>query len=93
MQIALYGRMMDDEQGEHLLRLVSLLRSHDVDLVFHSGLKTWNSELKMLIDSPLFFSSGSELEGCDLLISVGGDGTLLDTITVVRDSGLAFWLM
>lgn len=79
---------MDNEQSEHLLRLVSLLRSYDVDLVFHSGLRGLDSELKMLIDAPTFFSSGLELNNCDLLISVGGDGTLLDTITVVRDSGL-----
>jgi NAD+ kinase len=40
-------------------------------------------------DKPVFFHDHAEIWGkIDLLISIGGDGTFLETIQIVRDSGI-----
>lgn len=88
MQIALYGRMVDIDRSEHLLRLVALLAERNVGLVFHEDLKPLSAELLSFSPEPVFFNSSAELSDCQMMISVGGDGTLLDTVRIVRDSGL-----
>jgi len=34
------------------------------------------------------FNAYKDIEGCSFLLSIGGDGTLLDTISYIRDSGI-----
>jgi NAD+ kinase len=52
---------------------------------FHQNLKR-NFSVDIQAD---MFSSHADIEGrLDCLISIGGDGTMLDTITLVRDSGI-----
>ncbi len=88
MQIALYGRMVDIDRSEHLLRLVALLAERHVTLIFHEDLKPLLAELLPFFPNPVFFNNAAELVDCQMMISVGGDGTLLDTVRIVRDTGL-----
>lgn len=89
MQIALYGRTIEANRSEDVVSLVELLR--------RSGVKVWmyeklyhfiHSSLKSAKDI-ILFSNHHEIKGkIDFLLSLGGDGTLLETLDLVRDSGI-----
>ena len=88
MKIALYGRNIDKDFFPTLKSLVSSLKEKGVELVieeiFYDFLVT-NFEYKLNgID---FFSKEKKLsENLDMLLSIGGDGTFLDTLEYIVGS-------
>lgn len=88
MQIAVFGKQFDPSYDRSIAFLLKELSHRGYDLVFDKNLIEFLKERELLPFSELkVFSSDEPLNGVDLLISIGGDGTLLDTLTIVRDSG------
>lgn len=89
MNIALFGKSYSEDQLPYLQRLIDELSIRNVGIVFY---KPYFSRLENSITIPgnfTFFESHEELsQKADMLFSIGGDGTLLDTIPFVRDSGV-----
>lgn len=87
MKIAIYSRGNDDELKNELEQLVSKLISHNIEVLLHFSLaKFINSEGNRLTR---FFANEKELDSTvDFLISLGGDGTILDTVLLVRDKNI-----
>lgn len=89
MQIALFGRSFNDFFSIKIQQLIAKLETSNVDMLiyepFYEMLKT-----KINFGKKHHVLKGYEdlKKGCDCLFSLGGDGTLLDTITLVRDSGV-----
>ena len=89
MKIAIYGRVIKPETAPYIKQLIDLLQSrqHEV-LMFDSYLP--QLEEYSLLNQP--FKSIKDEEGvrgkADFVISMGGDGTILDAATIVRDSGV-----
>jgi NAD+ kinase len=89
MNIALFGKSLSDNHQEHLIQLFSKLDSYNVSLhiyePFHNLIKD-----KIKYSSAIeTFTHHDDIKGeVDFLFSIGGDGTLLDTVTLVRDSGI-----
>lgn len=86
MKVAIYCRVFEQEQKEDVLKLMHQLRENNIIPVlyqpFYEQLKPFLNEN----DQPELFSSSKDLnEQYECLISLGGDGTLLDTVTLVRD--------
>ena len=89
MRIALFGKDFNDDQLGYFRILVEALESRGCDLLiwkpFHEFLKnkiSFRQEVK-------FFNDYQDLRGeADLLFSVGGDGTMLHSVRLVRDSGI-----
>ena len=87
MKIGIYGRLFDDSFIPHIQELFDQLDIPDVSLTifepFHSYL---TPRIKINKDCTLF-NSHKEINGkIDCLFSIGGDGTLLDTIKLIRNT-------
>ena len=89
MKIAIYSRGIDAAQYKDLNHLIEQLVSYGVEPVFYQDFfNQFYSAVKL--DYPYStFNSHDDLDtAIDCMISLGGDGTLLDTVTLIRDSGI-----
>jgi NAD+ kinase len=89
MTIAIYSRVFKREHLPFLPNLMDLLhRSGFRLLLYEPYFKTLRKQVRNL-PSVEVFSTHTDLAGhADLLISMGGDGTILDTVQLIRDSGI-----
>ncbi len=87
MKIAVYGQnYIKDNTQEAVEKLLDFLLEKKVDVLFESDfIKTQNSTIQENTASNVFKKLDNSF---DLLISVGGDGTILRAITLVRDLGI-----
>lgn len=86
MRIALFGQLNHKSAEEALQLLLSCLEKHDATLVFET--KLYDDYLNLLKNKThqKEFEVYSELDkSFELLISIGGDGTILRAITYVRN--------
>ncbi|NVO01804.1 MAG: NAD kinase [Bacteroidetes bacterium] len=88
MKIAIFGRFFSDEFSIYIQHLIIKLESENCKLLVYSQFIDF---LKQKIDFNTDIESFSEKEDLlkekvDFLISIGGDGTILDTIKLVEDS-------
>ncbi|HEY4798148.1 MAG TPA: NAD kinase [Bacteroidia bacterium] len=87
MTIAIYGRKLGSGASLNALRTLLLkLEKAKVKVLFY---QPFLEEIKKRIKlkSSQTFSTHKDLEGkVKFLFSLGGDGTLLDTVTLIRDS-------
>ena len=89
MRIAIYGNPFNPVQAKYIQHLIHKLEENNVPIIiehqFHDFLID-HVHFKKDID---IFDSPKELqEKADILLSIGGDGTLLNTITLIRNSGI-----
>jgi len=89
MKIALFGKDYSDTQQAYLQLLIDELSGRNVSLSIY---KPFFEKIKgkiNFVSRPAFFKSHTDLiEKADMLFSIGGDGTLLDTVPFVRGSGI-----
>ena len=87
MRIAIYGKQSASDNIEAITTFIEKLLQSQVAITVFEHLRgpvaaTFpNSTIE-------FFSAHNQLSGCNFLVSFGGDGTLLDATTFVRDSEL-----
>jgi NAD+ kinase len=89
MKIAIYSRGLDLATPNPLAILLDALAPHDVQIhVFHQLLL--HADLPpQTVASLIPFKVSSDLDASiDCMISLGGDGTMLDAVTLVKDSGI-----
>ncbi|QIL76817.1 MULTISPECIES: NAD kinase [Hymenobacter] len=83
MKIAIIGKPLDDSTLPFVQALLDDLVSRQTDILiaesFHSSL---SSRLR-LPEKITVFQRGDSLRGVQFILSIGGDGTLLDTVTYV----------
>ena len=81
MRIALYGRAYSSDYEGLMTEVLKILREAGVQIMAYSGLMN-HTDIQT-------FSSYEQLKGnADMLFSFGGDGTMLDSVELVRDSGI-----
>ena len=89
MKIAIYSRGMENNQLQDLNLLLDELAGHGVEPVFFQD---FFNQFYSAIDIPgkySTFNSDDDLDPTiECMISLGGDGTMLDTVTHVKDSGI-----
>lgn len=89
MKLAIYSRALDhDHQGEVQQLLDELSKENIEPVIFKPLLDKIGSTIELPARYAVFASSNDLDESIDFLISLGGDGTLLDTITLVRDKNI-----
>lgn len=89
MKIAIYGRQFNNSVVPFLQHIFDSLASKGVKTVIYDKFNQFIADKITLTEPVEVFSSGEELKGqVDLMFSLGGDGTLLDTVTLIRDSGI-----
>jgi len=89
MKVAIYGQYYQNSTEPIIKDIFIFLIKNNVEMIIESQF------LKILFDKNLIekeyptFESHTELDkSFDLLISIGGDGTILRAATLVRDSGV-----
>ena len=89
MKIAIYGRPTSDTHTEPLSVLFDKLNQYKAEiLVFEPYCKFLKQKINLKGNIKTFDSHLGLNEGIDYMLSVGGDGTFLETLTFVRDSGI-----
>ena len=86
--IAIYGKSISENNLKFLENLIDALNKElGPEFFFHDSLKVYTSLVNKLNIS--FFGDQDLVKNkIDLLISFGGDGTLLDTVTMIKDSNI-----
>ncbi len=89
MRIAIYSRGLENIQLQDLELLIQGLEKYGAEPVFFQNFfNLFYSAIKIPCKYSTFTSSEDLDLSIDCLISLGGDGTLLDTVTLVKDSGI-----
>jgi NAD+ kinase len=89
MRIAIYSRGIEAEQQADVQQLFDELAKSQVDTVVFFPFLEKIKEVMTLPASYSVFKYSEDLdETIDFLISLGGDGTMLDTVTLVRNKNI-----
>lgn len=89
MRIALYGNPFDASKAKYIQHLVHKLEQENISISIENQFFDFLEEIITFKKAVSSFDNYQELkESADVLLSIGGDGTLLNTITLVRDSGI-----
>jgi len=87
MKIAIYARNTTDNVSEHIQLLFNKLKEFNVEvLIFESFYNFVKTELAIDCNFKTFSSYNDLKDKVNYVLSLGGDGTFLETITFVRDS-------
>jgi NAD+ kinase len=90
MKVAIYSRVFDEGQLLSLQLFFEALHEQSLEPVIFLPFYQQLREAVRLPENVSTFSSAEELtEEIECIISLGGDGTLLDTITLIRDKKIA----
>ncbi len=89
MKIAIYSRGLDADMGNPLLVLLDELERYETQVyIYHPLIATMHIPLQRAEKMIPFYNSTDLNDEIDCLISLGGDGTILDAVTLVRDTGI-----
>lgn len=88
MRIAIYSRGLESELLEGLKVLLSEFSHYNIEPVIYQDLFNLFYSSIEIPDKYSTFNRSDALEEVDFIISLGGDGTLLDAITFVGDKGI-----
>ncbi len=89
MKIAIYSRGIENNQLKEITALLHELEAHNVKAVFYQDFfNTFYSAVNFKSTYSTFNSTDGLDDTIDCIISLGGDGTLLDTVALVRDKGI-----
>jgi NAD+ kinase len=87
MKVAIYGRAISDKYLERIKNIFDALKQAGVEFFVYEHFNTYLITKNIHIDINLkTFTHHTEIAGkVDVMLSIGGDGTLLDTLKFVRD--------
>jgi NAD+ kinase len=89
MRVALFGKVISAESAPYIKQILGEFEKYHVTFVVYEPLLRMMKEfLDLQADTPTFNDNNGLKSSVDFLFSIGGDGTLLDTITFVQDSGI-----
>jgi NAD+ kinase len=86
MRIGVNGREMDAANVATLMRTVERMAAHGLEPHLTSGLAAWLNAIGETVPWPVLDDREPTEQDLDLFISLGGDGTLLDTVALVGRS-------
>ena len=87
MKIALFGKTLAPENGEYMKQLFKELADNQAEIVVYQPFADIVVAFVPVGVHYSVFHSHDDLRA-DLLFSIGGDGTILDTVPFVLDSGI-----
>lgn len=89
MKIAIYSRAIDYEQQADVQQLLDELQREKITpVIYQPFFEKIGSSLRTGNELTVFNNSRDLDESIDFLISLGGDGTLLDTVTLIRNKNI-----
>lgn len=89
MNIALHARRINKQNAIHFVELLTIIRELGWTAVLQQDLKEQLvRKIGIAADLPSFNHFNDFKTGIDLAISFGGDGTFIETVKYIRDSGV-----
>lgn len=89
MKVAIYSRVIDYDQKGEVQQLFDELGKENMELVIYEPFyETIRSSFRFPDNISIFKDSNDLTSSIEFLISLGGDGTLLDTVTLVRNKNI-----
>ena len=89
MRIAIYSRGLEPNLHQGIKLLLDELTAYNIEpVIFQDFFNQFYCSIKIEGKYSTFNSAEDLDEDIDCIISLGGDGTLLDTVTFVRDKGI-----
>lgn len=90
MKAAIYSRVMEDEQRKDIQLFFDELANQKINpVIFQPFFAEIENKINLPSNTTTFFRSEDLTDEIEFIISLGGDGTLLDTITLVRDKKIS----
>ncbi|MEE1900136.1 NAD kinase [Flavobacterium rakeshii] len=89
MRIAVYGQYYKDNTEDIIEKMFAVFEGHTTEVIFEAKFYNAIKEKELLKEEYATFSNHEELDRrFDMLISIGGDGTMLRSATYVRDKNI-----
>ncbi|MFN7099673.1 MAG: NAD kinase [Flavobacterium sp.] len=89
MKVAIYGQYYQNSTEPIIKDIFDFFNKNNVEMIIESKFMQMLNEKQLVADEYTTFSAHYELDNSfDMLISIGGDGTILRAATLVRDSGI-----
>jgi len=89
MKAAIYCRTMEDNQKEDVQLFFDELAKQKIEpVIFHLFFEQIKNVVRLPDTSTVFSVSEDITDEVEFIVSLGGDGTLLDTVTLVRDKNI-----
>ena len=89
MKIAIFGQFYHNTSGESITTLYDFLEKKEVEVFIEKEYFSLLKSKKVILNQYESFKTYTEIDNSfDLLISIGGDGTILRAITYVKNSGI-----
>ena len=89
MRVALFGKVISSENAAFIQKLYDELNRHKISTIIYEPFLQKLKDFINITNDVKTFNDNAELKNsADFLFSIGGDGTLLDTITIIQDSGI-----
>jgi NAD+ kinase len=89
MKVAIYGQYYQNSTEPIIKDIFEFFNKHHVEMVIEAAFLETLYEKQIIKNDYKTFTTYSELDASfDMMISIGGDGTILRAATLVRDSGI-----
>ena len=89
MKVAIYGQYYQNSTEPIIKDIFVFFNRNQVEIVIEADFLKLLYEKKIVEQEYKTFRSHTELDATfDMLLSIGGDGTMLRAVTLVRDSGI-----
>ncbi len=89
MQVAIYNRTFEEQDIPTLQHIITMLETHGIQLIFFKEFYERIQQYITLKAIPRVFTGRQDLPlNTDMLFSLGGDGTLLDTVCFVGNTNI-----
>ena len=90
MKAAIYSRIMEDGQQKDVQMFFDELTKQKIEpVIFQPYFEQISDSINLPAGTKTFALSEDITEEIEFIISLGGDGTLLDTVTLVRDKKIS----
>jgi NAD+ kinase len=89
MKIAIYGRQFNDTVLPYVQQVFNQLAQHEVDIYLFKDLDDFLAGKITIPQGYKTFVKDDSFKGLiDVFLTLGGDGTMLDIVSFIRDSGI-----
>ena len=90
MKAAIYSRIMDEGQQGNVQIFFDELEKQKIEpVIFDQFYEQIKTSIRLPANTTIFSLSEHLTSEIEFIISLGGDGTLLDTVTLVRDKNIS----
>ncbi len=88
MKVAIFGKQFGHVFNDSCIRLFKLLEANSIEVIIYKPFYEFLNKASIKPEYVELFVDSAGLKEVDFVFSIGGDGTFLETVTFVKDSGI-----